>query len=161
MDSDRVQIDTAADGTPTAIVRRSALPLLPKPETPLTECPTNLDLSTDVGKALLIAASSPPTMKVKKTGSVSIMAVGYLITGDEAADESTGELRQFTRVTFVDAQGDTVATTSPHAPAKALALLALFSPERWRDGIPIIICERKSDRGTTYHDIKLDVSLLR
>jgi hypothetical protein len=119
---------------------------------------TNLDLSTERGKALLINASNPADLVFDKDRQIRITAVNFLLFPDQVQDEDTGELREFTRTVLIDREGHTYQTTSMFAPRRMRAVLRLWSPERWAEGITFVITERQSRRpGRKYHDMRVEV----
>lgn len=129
--------------------------LYPLQETPLHQCPTSLDLSTDHGRAMALAAGNPGDIEIGKEGYVIVDAYGYLIVPDEQVDEDTGELHQFVRTILFTRDGQTFRTTAAHAPHRVQAVLDLFGPHAFENGVRLIIRNRVGKRGRVYHDIRL------
>jgi hypothetical protein len=133
-------------------------PMIPKAGTALANCPTNLDLTTKKGKALAIAAGNPSDLEPDKNGVLKIRATHYIIFPDVRMDEETGEMSEFCRTVFFTKEGDIFRTSAQHGPARLGALLSLYTPAEWIDGIPLLIRVRKSKRDRFYHDIRVDTS---
>jgi hypothetical protein len=122
--------------------------------------PTNLDLSTFRGRALLSAAASPGDLDLTN-GEVRFRATHYVVMLDQAPDRNTGEIRTFPRVAFITATGEIFRTTAAHGPSKIKSFTELFTVEEWARGIPLVVRERKSkdpNKGS-YHDINPDFSM--
>lgn len=129
--------------------------LYPLQETPLTKCPTSLDLSTDHGRVLAIAAGNPGDLELDKNGVLVIAVHDFLIVPDEQVDEETGELHQFVRTILFDAQGRTFRTTAAHAPHRIAAVMDVYGTSTWPRGVKLVIRARMGKRQRVYHDIRL------
>lgn len=136
--------------------QRPMLPTAVSSSMSLAECPTNIDKTTPLGKALLIAAGNPSDYEPDKQGVVRILATHWLVYPDSGHDEETGEVREFARTVLFDASGKHYRTTAAHGPSRLAATLSLFDSEQWRRGIPFVVSQRMGKRGRTYHDIRLD-----
>lgn len=146
-------------GMPTGSVSHvRASRLAPTPGCSIRECPTNLDLDSEQGKALAVAAGNPADIVIGEDGTCRIDAVAFIVFPDERADPDSGEVSVFARVVLFDKDGRTFRTTSAFAPSRLAAILDLYGPERWKTGIPIVIRERKSRTGMgSYHDMRVEV----
>lgn len=133
------------------------LPIVPRQGTPLMECRHNLDMSTPRGKALALRAVSPATIEMPSDGTLRIIAVAYIVIPDSQTDDKTGELREFSRVVLFDTAGKHYRTSAAHGPARLMQMCSLYTDDDWQRGIPLVVTVRKSKRGTTYHDIQIDL----
>lgn len=122
----------------------------------INECPTNLDLATMRGKAMMLKAMSPSDLEVDVMQPVRITATNWVLIPDQSVDEETGEVSQFIRTVFIDANGTIFRTSSAHSPFRLRAMLELFNEKEWAVGIPLVIGVRKSKRGRLYHDFQID-----
>lgn len=130
---------------------------VPTQQTPLSECPTSLDIRTKRGKALLIAAGNPGSFEMSGNGVVKIRATDWLLMPDFGTDPETGEYKEYVRLVLFDKSGNTYRTTSAHGPKRLAAMLQLYSRDEWDMGIDITITERRSRKTSrTYHDIRVD-----
>jgi hypothetical protein len=128
----------------------------PRPGCSLAECPTNLDLDTDEGKAMAFSAMSPGDLDIGNEGYVEFVATKFLIFPDTRLDEETGEVIEFSRTVFFGTDGQTYRTSGEMMPHRVKALCQLFSPERWKQGIKLRVSERRSRKTLrTYHDIRI------
>jgi hypothetical protein len=141
----------AANGA--LVPRRPTQPLTM--DTPITECPTSLDLQSARGRALAFAAGNPADYAFDGDKPVQITAFDWLIYPDETTDAETGEVRQFARVVLFDRLGRFFKTTSQFAPRRLQAAVQLFTPEDWRRGVTFIVSQRRGKLGRTYHDIRV------
>jgi hypothetical protein len=130
---------------------------VPKQGTRITLCPTSLDLNTIRGKALMLKASSPGDYDVKPGVPIRLIVCHWAVIPDTQVDEETGELHEFVRTVLYDAEGKTFRTSSAHSPMRLCAMLELFSPAEWANGIPVIVVARQSKRGRVYHDVEVDL----
>lgn len=144
------------------VQRRQTEPsgVVPVQGTPLPLCPHNIDMNTHRGKALMLKAGSPGTIDMPDAGTLKMVCHNYIIIPDSQIDEKTGELKEFARCVFFDARGETFRTTAAHGPYRLKALCDMYTDEDWQRGIPLVISVRKSKRGTTYHDIQIDIEAL-
>lgn len=133
----------------------------PKVGTPLTECPTSLDLATQRGRALALAAGNPGDVEFDKSGIADITATDWLLYPDEGENPETGEVGVFIRLVLFDASGKTFRTTASHGPSRLKAALDLFDRADWVEGIPFRITRRLGKRDRWYHDIRLHPDYLQ
>lgn len=139
--------------------------LYPDNDTPLAKCPTNLDLSTRRGKALLLACGNPGDLDlldhVKDSEGrrfIIVEATNFVIFPERRIDPEDGKESTFARTCLIRKDGRIFRTSSAHVPHKIAAALDLYTPEEWAQGIPFRITERKSknpNRGE-YHDIRIE-----
>lgn len=135
--------------------------LYPALDTPMSQCPTSLDLTTKRGKYLLMAAGNPGDLEFDKNGTLIVTAVDWLIFPEERVDPESGEVSTFARTVLFTADGDTFRTTSAHVPHRIAAACDLFTEEEWKAGIPFLVRERKSKQGRTYHDLRIHPDFLK
>lgn len=123
----------------------------------ITQCPTNLDLDTNNGKALAIAASNPSDLEITDGRGLTAVFTHYLIFADQSVDEETGEVSEFPRTVLYTREGLTFRTSSEHMPHKIAQICDLFGEGGWGQGIRIRISERRSRKtGRTYHDLRIE-----
>lgn len=128
------------------------------PETQLADCPTNLDLTTDRGKALAFNALGESDYAINAGEQVRIKATNYLVYPGESVDDETGEVSQYAWLVIFDASGKFVKTTSEVITQRLALALKMFSKSEWEAGIPLVIIPRQSRRtGRTYHDVRRDL----
>jgi hypothetical protein len=121
--------------------------------------PTNLDTSTERGMAGLLNSVNPATLQLDDNGQCRIKLVAYVCHIALAEDQQTHEIDEAPRTVLIDVSGRTFVTRSDHAPLKIQNYLAVFPPERWTTGIPIVIREHRSTRTKrTSHVIEIDLS---
>lgn len=129
--------------------------LYPQKDTPLKDCPTNLDWTKREHKALAFAAGNPGDIEFSKDGSVLVVATHFLVFPEYREDPETGEVSEFARTVLFTKDGQTFRTTSAHAPHRIAAACDLFSAKEWASGIPFLIKQRMGKQGRIYHDIRL------
>jgi hypothetical protein len=109
--------------------------LVPAPDTPLSECPTNLDLTRPDHKALAFNALSAADVTVTTGGSIEFTAHHWLVHPVAQPDPDTGEVHEYARTVFICQDGTTVASCSAVVPHRLAAALSLFTPADWRAGV--------------------------
>jgi hypothetical protein len=124
-------------------------------ETPMSQCPTNLNVANPHHRALVFAAQNPSDYEFGKDRRVIIRATHWLIYPDSRLDNETGEIREFAVVVLIDRNGCFFKTTSATAMKRMQAAVSLFSPEDWERGVPFVITKREGQSGRTYHDIRI------
>jgi len=130
--------------------------LTPLPGTPLSGCPTSLDLTTEEGKARAINGLGEPDVAFAGASEIEFEMTDFLIHPVSKVDEETGELSEFTRLVLWDSKGQTFATTSMVVPHRLAAIFSLYPAERLRQGLRLLLVERKARKtGRTYHDLKV------
>jgi hypothetical protein len=95
----------APTGLTPAVPRHGRL--VPAPDTPLSECPTNLHLVTPEGKRLAFNAASASDDSVPSAGGPTSAPGGTWSTPPSRWTKTTGELRHFARTVLIDADGRT------------------------------------------------------
>lgn len=119
---------------------------------------TTLDVTTDRGKALLVAAGSPSDLGLDETGRCSFRVVDFAAFWDWQLDEETGEVKEFVRSVFYTRDGSTFRSTSPHAPHFFARCVDVYGLDKVREGLPVTVTERRSKREKrTYHDFRVEV----
>lgn len=126
-------------------------------ELPITQCPTNLDLSSATGRALAFAAGNPADYRLDDKGMCKIVAHKWLAYPDEAEDPETGEVRQFARIVLFDRDGRFFKTTSAWGLRRLKAAIELYDEMEWRLGVPFVISARLSKLNRVYHDIRIAI----
>lgn len=124
-------------------------------DTPITECPTNLDPANPKHRALLFDAGNPADYKVGADNQCVVTATHWLVYPEEREDEETGEVRQFAVVVLFDREGKFFKTTSQFGPRKMKAAIELFKAPDWERGVTFIITVRIGQRKRPYHDIRV------
>ena len=124
-------------------------------DTPITECPTNLDIHNPRERALLFAAGNPADYRIGAENSCIITAHHWLAYPDEREDPETGEVRQFATIVLFDKVGKFFKTTSAYAPRRLKAAIELFSAADWKNGITFVVTVRLSQQKRPYHDIRV------
>ena len=149
-------IPSPANNLPAPVPRHGRL--MPDRAASLPNCPTNLDLTTDQGKALLFNSLNPGDVDFDEHGVAHITATHYVVYPDQGTDPETGEVHEFNRTVLIDRDGHTYRTTSAHAPHRIAAALDLFGADAWQRGIEFVIQERVSRKTRrTYHDVRIVV----
>lgn len=157
-----VQVERADEpGSKLAVHRQSEKPngvMNVPPDTLLADCPTNLDLKSEIGRALAFNALGESDYEITNTTPTRIEAVSYLVYPCEVWDEETGEINQFCWIVLFDKLGKTVKTTSDVVKKGIVQLLSMYSPAEWQQGIKLLVeprVSRKSKR--VYHAVKIDM----
>lgn len=122
--------------------------------------PTNLDLATERGRAILLNATNPPSIQMREGESVRMRLRHYVCWVAEVEDrEHPGELSVVPKCCLISTDGQTFVTSSAYAKDKMANMSAVFSQARWERGIPIIVREHHSERTKRdSHVIDLDMS---
>lgn len=126
-------------------------------DTPITECPTNLDPKNPAHRALLFAAGNPADHRIGSDNRCIITATHWLAYPDEREDPETGEVRQFATICLFDRNGKFFKTTSAYAPRRLKAAIELFTPADWSKGITFVVTVRLGQQKRPYHDIRIIV----
>lgn len=130
--------------------------IVPRPDTPLTSCPTTIDLSTHEGKAMMIAATGMPDITVDPTLPTEMDITGYIVFPDAQVDEETGELKQFNRTVLILADGRTFATTSEVILKRLQAIVQLWGRGPWHPPLRVCaVCRIGRKRGRLFHDLRV------
>lgn len=125
-------------------------------DTPITSCPTNLDLTTEAGLAALYNMAGRPEGEIHPGEGVKLLLRYWLLIPDEVPEGETGALVPVTRTILTDGNGKYVNSTSEVLPKRLKQLLMTVRPERLAEGVPIEVFSRRSKRpGMHYHDIRL------
>src|SRR5258707_8312850 len=66
--------------------------LVVRQDTPLAECPTNLDLTTPRGKAIAFNCQSAGDQEISANAPTKILATNYLVYPASRIDDETGEV---------------------------------------------------------------------
>lgn len=124
-------------------------------DTPLSECPTNLDLRRADHRAWAFNAGNPADLRLNGAIPLRLRVVAYLILPDQREDPETGEIREFERLVLFTKKGETFKTSSAFGWHRAKAAVELFSEDEWEQGIPFVIRARQSEQKRWYHDIRI------
>lgn len=133
--------------------------LLPPKGTAISQCPTNIDVRTLRGRAMLVKAGSPGDYEVRDGAPLRLVATHWLVMPDTVDRQETGEVADVTRVVLYDAAGKTFRTTGVGSVPTLLRLLQAYTRQEWAGGIPLVVVSRPSKRyrGATYQDIQVDL----
>lgn len=124
----------------------------------LVDCPTNLDLSTPIGKALAFNALGESDYEITPEGPTRIEAVSYLVYPATVWNEETGEINEFSWIVLFDKLGKTVKTTSDVVKQRIVQVLSMYSPAEWKQGIKLLVVPRVSRKSKrVYHDVRIDM----
>lgn len=127
-------------------------------DTLLADCPTNLDLSTPIGKALAFNALGESDYELTPEGPTRIEAVSYLVYPATMWNEETGEINEFSWIVLFDKLGKTVKTTSDVVKQRIIQVLSMYSPAEWKQGIKLLVVPRVSRKSKrVYHDVRIDM----
>lgn len=119
---------------------------------------TNIDVSTDQGKALAVNVRATSDFNVPDASGMTFQAVHYLLTAAERIDESTGEISQFPWLVFVGPDGETLGTSGSAVCHALSRIIEVYGFGPWSPPIPLRFSERKAKRsGRTYHDVRVYV----
>lgn len=139
------------------IITRTRGRLVPQPDTPMLQCPTNLDVRTIAGRAMVFKGTSPGDLNhiLREKGEIRMRVTCYLCFHDQTVDEDSGEISGYTRTVLYDCDGQTLRLSGDHIPHRVAAMTDLFSPQEWEGGLEIVVKVRRSARGRDYHDIRM------
>jgi hypothetical protein len=128
----------------------------------LRHCPTNLNLGTTRGRAMLANAAQPGELALVPGHALRVRVHWWVVMPDRSVNPDTGEVSDFMRTCLIDAAGKVYRTSSEYAPGRVSALQDCFTPEEWERGIPVVIEGRPSKRhpGGTAHYISVDMEAL-
>lgn len=130
--------------------------IVPRPDTPLSLCPSTIDASTDAGKAQLIAVTGMPDITVDPTVPTEMDVTGYIVFPDAQTNEETGELKEFNRTVFICADGRTFASTSEVILKRLQAMVQLWGRGPWHPPLRVsIACRIGRKRGRMFHDLRV------
>lgn len=130
--------------------------VVPRPDTPLSACPTTIDATTDAGKAQLIAATGTPDLSADPSAPVELDVTGYIVFPDSQIDEESGELREFNRTVLIGADGRTFASTSEVVLKRLQAMVQLWGRGPWHPPLRVsIACRIGRKRGRMFHDLRV------
>lgn len=124
-------------------------------DTPLADCPTNLDIRSARDRVWIFNAGNPADFRLEGTLPLKFRAVAYLLLPDERTDPDTGEIREFERLVLFNKDGKTFCTTSAFGWKRAKAAAEIFSPQEWEAGILFVIQVRQGESKRWYHDIRV------
>lgn len=140
---------------PGEVVETSSLRELVTPETPLSLCPTSLNLADPKQAALAVSVMGVADMFLDQTGKAVIKATNYLIYGDYITREDGSGSDPVVFVCLIDRDGRVFKTTGVYAPRAIRAAAELYSQKEWDEGITFIISERQTKDRRIAHDIRI------
>lgn len=120
------------------------------------DCPTNLDLGTEEGKASFLNALCSPDVVLDKDGRAYLSVVHYVAHPAEHVDADSGELRQYSRLVLIQEDGTTFATTSAVVAHRLAQALALYGPGPISPPLNVVVMECRSKAGRRYHDLRFE-----
>jgi len=141
-------LPTVAEPTPmpAPLACRKPPTLALAPDAPLSEWPHNFDITTDEGRAALINASNVADW-IPADGGIVVMRVRHFLAHpDSYIDRETGEHVECTSVVFVGLDGKIVKFRNEWSLRKLHALMTLYKPHEWQEGVPIECYAKKSER---------------
>jgi hypothetical protein len=116
-------------------------------DTPLCDCPTSLDLTTEEGRCQLLNAGN---------GQVEIAVAHYVAHPASRVDEVTSEVSEYSRLVLIDADGHRYSTSSPVVAHRLAQALRLFGPGPFRPPLPCVVRQVRSRKsGRTYHELEV------
>jgi len=131
--------------------------VVPRSDTPLSQCPSTIDPTTEMGKSQLLSATGIADMVVDPTKPLSIRMTGYIVFPDAREDEETGELKQFTRTVFICEDGKTFASTSEVLLKRLQAIVQIWGRGPWYPPLTVhIACRVGRKSGRMFHDLRVD-----
>jgi len=131
--------------------------VVPRQDTPLSQCPSTIDLSTEMGKSQLLSATGIADTVVDPAKPLSIRVVGYIVYPDSREDEETGELRQFNRVVFLCEDGKTFGSTSEVLLKRLQAIVQIWGRGPWYPPLTVhIACRIGRKSGRMFHDLRVE-----
>ena len=137
--------------------RRANQDLRPVAGTPLSQCPTNLDMGTFLGKAMMFKAQGASQMNVTPEAPLRFRARHWAMIPDSRVSEKTGEIREFVSVVLFDIDGRCFKSSGVASPFRLLALLQLYSEGEWMEGIPILVRAIPKPGRAPMHSIEIDL----
>lgn len=147
----RPQSRQQADGE---IVEYREMETLITPSTPLSDCPTNLNLLDKREAALAVSAMGVPDITLDKTGRAVIKVRYFLCYADWLPREDGQGHDAVIYTVFISKDGNMFKTTGVYGPRAARAAAELFSARDWEDGITAVITERATAKGRRAHSIQ-------
>lgn len=143
----------------TQIVERcddSPYMMMPSQQTPLAQCPMSIDLSTDAGKARLVAATGVSDNDVQIGKTLEMHVTDYIVYPTTRVNEETGEASDFVRVVLIDKDGQTFATSSLVIASRLQAIVQLFGRGPWNPPLIMMMTKRQSRRpDRAFHDLRI------
>lgn len=131
--------------------------VVPRPDTPLAQCPSTIDMTTELGKSQLLAATGIADTVVSPAEPLRIAVTGYLVFPDSREDEDTGELKQFTRTVLLCSDGRTFASTSEVILKRLQAICQIWGRGPWDPPLTIhIACRIGRKSGRMFHDLRVE-----
>lgn len=124
-------------------------------DTPITECPSNLDPSKPRDRALMFACGNPADYRIGPDNQCVITATHWIIYPNESEDPETGEVKQFATVVLFDRHGKFFKSSSAYAPRRMKSAIELYKPHEWERGVTFIVTVRLSQQKRPYHDIRV------
>lgn len=130
--------------------------LVVTPDTPLADCPTSLDLTTEEGRCALLNALNAPDLVFDGDGKVEIAVAHYVAHPASRVDEVTAEVSEYSRLVLIDQDGHRYSTSSPVVAHRLAQCLRLFGPGPWRPPLPCVVRQVRSRKtGRTYHELEV------
>lgn len=123
--------------------------------TPMDRCPTNLDLTTKRGRALLASAAGIQDYRLQGKDHIVIKATNYIAYASEMEDEKTGEMTVRKVTCLIDADGKIYKTTGFAAFDVLRAAAVLYTAEEWERGINFVISWKDMPSGHRAHDVRV------
>lgn len=152
---DPLELDPDSIYEPVEYVKPTRLPT-PEHDTPLSQCPTNLPLDSQFGKALMFNALNAADLELADGQYCNVHARFWLIYPGEAVDAVSGEVSKVIWCVLIDDKGRTFKTTSPIVRHRIKDALTIYEDEYWQQGIMFRITGRRNKSKTrTYHELSI------
>jgi len=86
----------------------------------------------------------------------TIQLVDIIVQPVESVNEGTGMLEQYSRTTFIDAEGNAYAAGSDGVLTATRTLLAVMGqPSTWAAPLPVKVVEKKGNKGFKFYTVEL------
>lgn len=120
------------------------------------QCPTSLDLSSEVGKAAFLNAMNRPDTTLDVSGQALIDVVDWLAYPRVDQDPESGEVKEYSCLVLIGADGLRFATTSPVVAHRLAQAVRLHGCSHFDPPLPCIIrAVRARKSGRTYHELEV------
>src|SRR4051794_33740200 len=120
------------------------------------QCPTSLDLKTEQGKAAFLNAMNRPDTVLDASGMAMIDVVDWLAYPRVEQDPESGEIKEYSCLVLIGANGLRFATTSPVVAHRLAQAIRLHGTAHFEPPLPCIIrAVRARKSGRTYHEMEV------
>lgn len=120
------------------------------------QCPTSLDLSTERGKVAFLNAMNRPDTVLDSSGQALVEIADWLAYPRVDQDPESGEVKEYSCLVLIGADGMTFATTSPVVAHRLAQAVRLHGCSHFDPPLPVIIrAVRARKSGRTYHEMEV------